>query len=158
MISIKRTSSENPDFCSLIELLDKDLWNRYPDTQQNFNAFNLIKLDANVVVAYDDDCAVGCGCFRVTENESIVEIKRMYVKAENRGKGIAKSILMELEAWALDEGKIGAVLETGINSPEAISLYNKLGFEQIENYEPYVNSKDSICMGKDLSKNKDNAE
>jgi hypothetical protein len=25
MISIKRTSSENPIFCSLIELLDKDL-------------------------------------------------------------------------------------------------------------------------------------
>ncbi|NEW09447.1 GNAT family N-acetyltransferase [Paenibacillus sp. SYP-B3998] len=152
MISIKRTSSENPDFCSLIELLDKDLWNRYPETQQNFIAFNVVKLDAYVIVAYEDDGAVGCGCFRVTENERIVEIKRMYVKEEKRGKGIAKSILMELEAWALEAGKIGAVLETGINNPEAISLYNKLGFEQIENYEPYVNNKESICMGKDLSK------
>jgi putative acetyltransferase len=151
MISIKRTFSEDPDFCSLIELLDKDLWNRYPETQQNFTAFNVVKLDANVIVAYDNDSAVGCGCFRVTENESIVEIKRMYVKAEKRGKGIAKSILMELEAWALEEGKTGAVLETGINNPEAISLYKILGYEIIANYEPYVNNKESICMGKDLS-------
>jgi putative acetyltransferase len=104
MISIKRASSENPDFCSLIELLDQDLWNRYPETQQNFIAFNVVKLDANVIVAYDDDSAVGCGCFRVTEDESRVEIKRMYVKEEKRGKGIAKLILMELEAWALEEG------------------------------------------------------
>jgi putative acetyltransferase len=43
-------------------------------------------------------------------------------------------------------------LETGINNPEAISLYKKLGYEQIANYEPYVNNKDNICMGKDLSK------
>jgi putative acetyltransferase len=152
MINIRRSSSENPDFLSLIELLDKDLWNRYPETQQNYIAFNVVKLDANVIVAYNDDNAVGCGCFRVTENESVVEIKRMYVKEEKRGKGIAKSILMELEAWALEEGKIGAVLETGINNPEAIALYKKLGYEQIANYEPYVNNKDSICMGKDLSK------
>ncbi len=152
MISIKRTSSENLDFCSLIELLDKDLQLRYPGTQQNFDAFNVIKQDAKVIVAYDDDIAVGCGCFRATENENIVEIKRMFVKAEKRGKGIAKSILTELEAWALEEGMISAILETGINSPEAVSLYKKLGFEQIENYEPYINSDDSICMRKDFSR------
>jgi GNAT superfamily N-acetyltransferase len=148
MIRLKRTSSNDRDFCDLIDLLDKDLWIRYPDTQQNFVAFNLVKLDANVIVAYDDDHAAGCGCFRVTENESIVEIKRMFVMAEKRGMGIAKSILLELEAWALEEGKVGAILETGTNSPEAVALYHKLGFERIENYEPYVNSEDSICMKK----------
>lgn len=152
MISIIRTTSENPDFCSLIELLDKDLWNRNPKTQQNFDAFNKIKQDANVIIAYDDGHAVGCGCFRVTENENIVEIKRMYVKGDKRGKGIAKSILTELVAWALEEGRTGAVLETGTNNPEAISLYKKMGFEQIEKYEPYVNSEESICMGKELKR------
>lgn len=152
MIIIKRTTTDNPDFSSLIELLDKDLWNRYPETQQNFVAFNVVKLNAMAIVAYDGDCAVGCGCYRFTENESIVEIKRMYVKEEVRGTGIAKSIVSELEVWALEEGKISAVLETGINQPEAIALYKKLGYEQIANYEPYVNNKESICMGKDLSK------
>ncbi|WP_053376423.1 GNAT family N-acetyltransferase [Paenibacillus sp. FJAT-27812] len=148
MISLKRTTSNDPDFCRLIELLDKDLWIRYPDTQQNFVAFNHVKLDANVIVAYDDGNAAGCGCYRVTENESIIEIKRMFVMAENRGMGIAKAILLELEAWALEEGKAGAILETGTNNPEAVALYYKFGFERIENYEPYVNSDDSICMKK----------
>jgi putative acetyltransferase len=152
MFSLRRTSSEDRDFSHLIAFLDKDLWKRYPETQQNFTAFNMVKLDAKVIVADDEGNAVGCGCFRVTENKSVIEIKRMYVKEESRGQGIAKSILIALEEWALEEGEERAILETGINQPEAISLYKKLGYEQIENYGPYVNNNESVCMGKDLVK------
>lgn len=152
MIHVKRTSSDNPDFCSLIQMLDKDLRNRYPETQHKYAAFNLIQPDANVLVAYDDGIAAGCGCFRDAENENVVEIKRMYVKEGSRGKGIAKSVLMELEAWAREEGKQAAVLETGPNNQEALSLYKQTGYERIDNYGPYVNMKESICIGKDLTK------
>ncbi|WP_373228582.1 GNAT family N-acetyltransferase [Cohnella sp.] len=147
---IRRTSSNDPDFLRLVELLDKDLWVRYPETQQNFSAFNVVKLDAKVIVAYYDGNAVGCGCFRETEDSNVIEIKRMYVIEESRGKGIAKAILIALEEWALEGGKERAILETGINQPEAISLYKKIGYEEIEKFEPYVNSSDSVCMGKDL--------
>jgi putative acetyltransferase len=150
MIRLRRTSSEDRDFSHLIELLDKDLWNRYPETQQNFTAFNVVKLDAKVIVAHDDGNPIGCGCFRETENRSVIEIKRMYVKEEARGQGIAKAILIALEEWALEEGKERAILETGINQPEAISLYKKIGYEQIENFGPYLNCSESVCMGKDL--------
>jgi len=148
MVSLNRTSADHPDFLFLVELLDKDLWNRYPDTQDFFEAFNVIKLDAQVVVAYVDDQPVGCGCIRAMPTQGTVEIKRMYVKDEARGKGIARKILGELEAWAVEEGKERAILETGVNQPEAVSLYRKLGYEQIERYEPYVDSEASICMGK----------
>lgn len=152
MVSLRKASFEDSDFCYLIELLDKDLWNRYPETQQFFKGFNKVKLDAKVIVAYYDENPVGCGCFRETDDKGTVEIKRMYVKEEVRGKGIAKSILKELEIWAQDDGKLRVILETGINQPEAISLYKKLGYKQIEKYEPYVNSEESVCMGKDLRK------
>ncbi|MDF2684160.1 MAG: GCN5-related N-acetyltransferase [Brevibacillus sp.] len=150
MISLTRTSADHPDFGRLVELLDKDLWNRYPDTQQSFVAFNVIKLDAKVVVAYVDNSPVGCGCFRETEEEGVVEMKRMYVTDNARGKGIAKKILGELEEWAVEIGKKRAILETGTNQPEAVSLYDKLGYEVIDRYEPYVDSEKSICMGKVL--------
>ncbi|KQL43604.1 hypothetical protein AN963_29665 [Brevibacillus choshinensis] len=150
MISLTRTSADHPDFGLLVELLDKDLWNRYPDNQQSFVAFNVIKLDAKVVVAYVDNSPVGCGCFRERAEQGVVEIKRMYVDNEARGKGIAKKILGELEAWAVEMGKERAILETGKNQPEAVSLYDKLGYEVIDRYEPYVDSAVSICMGKVL--------
>lgn len=150
MIKIGRTSPKSTDFHKLVEMLDKDLWTRYPETQQQYETHNKIALDARVILAYEADKAVGCGCFRETDDPGIVEIKRMYVMEEARGKGIAKLILKELEAWALEEGKKGAILETGTRQPEAVSLYSKLGYKKISKYGPYVNLEESICMGKDL--------
>ncbi|MBO9600148.1 MAG: GNAT family N-acetyltransferase [Cohnella sp.] len=150
MVQLRRVSPDHEDFQHLIELLDQDLWNRYPETQQFFAPYNRIKLDANAVVAYDEETPVGCGCYRATEDGRVVEIKRMFVKPEVRGKGIAIEVLAALEQWAIEEGKRRAILETGTNQPEAIALYKKLGYEPIDRYEPYVDSEESVCMGKDL--------
>lgn len=152
MIDLKRTSSDDPDFNLLIGLLDEDLWRRYPQTQQNYVAHNVLKLNASAVVAYDGGNPVGCGCFRRAEGDHTVEIKRMYVLETMRGKGIAKRMLRELESWAAGLGYDKAVLETGIGQPEAIALYERSGYHCIENYGQYVNNPDSICMAKGLSK------
>lgn len=150
MVELKRASSEDPDFNKLIRLLDDDLWKRYPQTQQNYAEHNIVKLNAKAVIAYNDGTPVGCGCFRETDTRGTVEIKRMYVLGQMRGKGIATSILQELEKWAVEIGKNKAILETGINQPEAIALYAKSGYGRIENYGPYIDIKESICMGKEL--------
>ncbi|MCR8656634.1 GNAT family N-acetyltransferase [Paenibacillus endoradicis] len=150
MIILKRTLYNDPDFVYLIDLLDKDLWIRYPDTQQDFVPFNNINLDFRVIVAYEEGIAVGCGCYKETKNDNVVEMKRIYVKENARGKGIAKAVLSELEQWAIEEGNQSSILETGINQPESISLYKKIGYTVIDKYEPYVNSEESVCMGKDL--------
>ncbi|WP_336786482.1 GNAT family N-acetyltransferase [Paenibacillus sp. MMO-177] len=151
MIQLLRVAADHPDFRELIKLLDKDLWNRYPDTQQFFDAHNQVKLDAHAVVAYLDEVPVGCGCYREMSDEHTVEIKRMFVKEEARGRGIAQRIVKELEQWASEEGKQDALLETGTGQPEAISLYKKLGYVRIANYGPYIDSEESVCMGKKLS-------
>lgn len=150
MIDIKRTSTEDPDFCNLIGLLDKDLWSRYPKTQQNYTAHNMIECDAKVVVVYLDGMPAGCGCYRETEEPETVEIKRMYVLERARGKGLASTVLQELEQWAAAAGQRAAILETGVNQPEAIALYAKLGYRRIANYGPYAGNPESVCMGKDL--------
>ncbi|MCM3629913.1 GNAT family N-acetyltransferase [Paenibacillus glycanilyticus] len=150
MMEYKRVPADHADFRELIKLLDKDLWSRYPDTQQFFDVHNQVSLDARAVVAYLDGKPAGCGCYKDKRDEQTVEIKRMFVREEARGRGIAQSIVKELEKWALEEGKEQALLETGTNQPEAISLYKKLGFARIANYEPYIGSDESVCMGKEL--------
>lgn len=150
MVELKRTSSEDVDFETLIGLLDQDLERRYPDTRDFFQPLNKIKLGAKAVVAYEDGKPVGCGCFREAAENQTVEIKRMYVLDEKRGRGVAGQVLRELETWAKETGKERAILETGYGQPEAIALYTKNGYVEIERYAPYTDSEESVCMGKDL--------
>jgi len=148
-IVLRRTHPDDPHFQLLVADLDKDLWARYPAIQQNFTPFNKIEASARVIVAYAQDLPVGCGCFRSMEDETL-EIKRMYVKPELRGKGIAKLILSELENWGKDEGFTQAKLETGNNQPEALAVYTGARYRQIPNYPPYTHIAESICMEKKL--------
>lgn len=150
MFNIVRTTAHNKYFQSLIDELDTDLSNRYSFKQENFKALNKIDGLAKVVVAFKDYEAVGCGCYRQTEESEVVEVKRMYVLPSTRGLGVAKLILKELECWAKEDGFSKVKLETGIKQPEAISLYSKLGYNRIENYGAYKHIPESVCMAKDL--------
>ncbi len=81
-------------------------------------------------------------------SRSAAEIKRMYVRDEERGRGIGKSVLTELERWARELGFSACVLETGLKQPEAITLYRKCGYETISNYGQYAAVENSVCMKK----------
>jgi putative acetyltransferase len=74
----------------------------------------------------------------------------MYVKPQHRGQKIAASILQELEKWAGELNNTTTVLETGIRQEEAIHLYRKSGYLVIENYGPYKDMPESICMQKEI--------
>ncbi|NLT51796.1 MAG: GNAT family N-acetyltransferase [Ignavibacteria bacterium] len=149
MIKIIRDKSDNRDFQELILLLDNELDLRYGNIQEQYNAFNKVDSIDTVVIGYIDNNPVGCGCFKVFNNNTI-EIKRMIVKPESRGSGIAKLILTELEKWAIEKGFSKSVLETGIKQPDAIRFYIKLGYTRIDNYGQYKDNQNSICMSKEL--------
>ncbi len=147
---LTRTTSTNPDFQALVVLLDQDLKIRDGEEHDFYNQFNKITNLRECVVAYQDDQPVGCGAFREYDAQT-VEIKRMYVHPEFRGKGVAGSILKELEAWAAELSYAAAVLETGKKQPEAIALYQKSGYSLIPNYGQYLNVENSVCMRKELA-------
>ena len=149
MLKIIRTDSNNTDFQSLVRLLDADLAIRDGDMHGYYAQYNKIDAIKNAVVAYDGETAVGCGAFKPFDDDS-VEIKRMYVRPENRGVGIAVEVLKELEYWAAELDFKAAVLETGKKQPEAIRLYEKSGYELIPNYGQYIGLENSVCMKKSL--------
>ena len=148
-LQLKRTNSADPDFASLVALLDADLLERYQEKQSFFNQFNKLDSIRHVVIAYADSVPIGCGAFKVFE-PLICEVKRMFVVKDMRGKKVSKAILQALEEWAREEGFATAVLETGLNQPEAIALYEHSGYERIPNYGPYVGVALSVCMEKKL--------
>ena len=148
-IKIIKTTSEHKDFISLVGDLDKSLWESYPELKSNYWGNNIIELNRNVVIVYNDDVAVACSCFKKYDKNTI-EIKRMFVSPEMRGKRIAQRMLLELESWAKELGFSFSVLETLYKQQSAIGMYQKAGYSFIENYPPYEGLKNSICMKKSI--------
>ena len=148
-MKIKRTDSTNPDFISLVRLLDADLAIRDGDDHAFYAQFNKVDSIRHAIVIYENGTPVGCGAFKPFD-ENTVEIKRMYVLPEMRGKGIASQILSELEQWAAESNYRRCVLETGKKQPEAIALYLKSGYAVIPNYGQYAGVENSVCFEKKI--------
>jgi putative acetyltransferase len=144
-----RNTSENPDFRKLIDALDEDLYIRNGDAQLQYRQYNQVDLINHVIVLYFEEKPVGCGCYKRFDDQT-VEMKRMFVLPELRGKHLAAQMLQELEKWAVEEGNTAAVLETGHRQVEAIRLYTVAGYSLIENYGQYIGMEDSICYRKEL--------
>lgn len=149
MGKILRTNSDNKDFRKLVSLLDEDLNGINGDEQADYDKHNVIDFLDTIVLYYAGSNPVACGAFKSYE-KGTVEIKRIYVNRDYRGRGISKLIVAELENWAKEMGNQKAILETGKLQKAAISLYNRLNYEVIDNYEPYVGLSNSVCMGKSL--------
>ncbi|NML66914.1 GNAT family N-acetyltransferase [Hymenobacter sp. RP-2-7] len=149
MLTLARTTSENPDFRTLVQRLDQDLAARDGAEATFYAQYNKLDLIRHAVVAYADGQPVGCGAFKEFE-AGAVEIKRMYVAPTQRRQGVAQAVLSELERWATKLGYATAVLETGRRQPEAIALYQRSGYHLTANYGQYVGVANSVCMRKSL--------
>lgn len=147
MLHLTRTTSEDPSFRELVKLLDHDLSVRDGADHAFYAPFNTVASLQHVVVAYREHIPVGCGAFKQYTPE-LVEIKRMFVRPEHRGTGVAQAVLTELERWAQELRYTGYVLETGQKQPEAIQFYLKSGYQRIPNYGQYVGIENSVCMQK----------
>ena len=146
---ILRTNSENPDFIRLTGRLDIDLCRIYNTNPEDYEEYNRITDLHTVVVAYENEQAVACGCFKIFD-EKTVEIKRMFVEDSQRGKGIASAMLANLETWARELGYEKSVLETGKGQPNAIKLYQKYGYQITANYNDSDDLNISVCLAKTL--------
>ncbi len=149
MISIERTTSENPNFKQLVVLLDEYLRITDGDEHAFYNQYNNIENLQEVVVAYSENLAVGCGAIKPYDSDT-VEIKRMFVLPEARGQGVATKTLSALEQWARELNYKKCILETGKRQPEAIALYSKTGYEVIPNYGQYQGMENSVCFLKQV--------
>ncbi|HEY1131052.1 MAG TPA: GNAT family N-acetyltransferase [Roseateles sp.] len=87
------------------------------------------------------DTLVGCGGVKhlaPPDGPSYGEIKRLFVLESLRGRGIAKLLMARLEGEVLARGVHLVRLETGIYQPEAIALYQRLGYVAREPFGEYA--------------------
>ena len=86
-----------------------------------------------LLLAGADGAPAGCIALRPIES-GIGEVKRLYVRPEFRGRGIAKKLAGEIVAAARAIGYAGLRLDTLEFMREAAALYRSLGFVEIAPY------------------------
>lgn len=101
-----------------------------------------------VLVRDVDGEAVGHAALRALGAE--LEVKRVYVSPGARGRGASRALMAELERLAAARGASRLILQTGDRQPEAIALYERIGYAPIEVFEPYIRFAGSRCFAKDL--------
>ncbi|HEV2061624.1 MAG TPA: GNAT family N-acetyltransferase [Solirubrobacteraceae bacterium] len=86
------------------------------------------------LVGFDEDGRPVCGGGLKPLGPDVVEIKRMYVVPEARGRGVARRLLAALEDAARELGYATARLDTGPKQPHAERLYREAGYREIADF------------------------
>jgi putative acetyltransferase len=149
-MSISQESPDQPDVIALIAELDAYQDTLYPpEARYALDLTALKKSNVAFMVARDDNgLAIGCGA--VVFTESYGEIKRMYVRMQNRGQGIAHKVLLELEASSRNNACTELLLETGPYQQEALAFYTRQGYTRCGPFGDYPDHPLSVFMRNSL--------
>lgn len=140
---------DSPDAVKLIAEVQQEYVNRYGDVDRTpLDPAEFAPPAGIFLVGYLDGVPVACGGWRA--HDGWAELKRMYVVASARGKGLARVLLAELERTAAEAGLGRVQLETGQKQPEAIGLYSSSGYHRIQGFGYYRDHPGSVCFGKEL--------
>jgi len=149
MLTIKPVDPAQIEVMHLIEQLDEYQSSLYPPESNHLDSIEeLSKSSAFFLAAYLDAEICGIGSVKIMEDHG--EIKRVYVPSNQRGKGIAKAIMKDLESHLIKQAVTYARLETGIHQKEAIKLYERLGYYRIDPFGEYKVDPLSVFMEKKL--------
>lgn len=83
--------------------------------------------------------------------DGTAELKRLYVRPDQRGGGVADGMMTDLLAVARGLGVRVVRLETGERQHAALRFYARHGFTRIPRFGPYVDSATSICLHRELA-------
>ena len=145
---------ENPNQPDVIQLIDDlDAYQKPLYPPESHYGIDIAALSAaNVLFAVArDEAGTAIGCAAIVIEPEYGELKRMYVRPENRGQGIAGKLLAFLEAEAMDKGCAMFRLETGVSQPEALSFYARSGYARRERFGRYPDDPLSVFMQKDAA-------
>jgi putative acetyltransferase len=136
-ISVERVESPTDEVRALISELEDVLAAEYPPEQRHGLSIDAIfQPHVRFFVARVDGRAVGCG--GVALFGDFAEAKRMYVRQDARGQGVADAVLARIEAEARDAGVMTLRLETGDRQLAAMRFYERAGFQRCGVFGAYA--------------------
>jgi putative acetyltransferase len=147
-LAIRPERPDQPEVMRLIEALDAYANALYPpESNHLLDIASLCAPAVTFLVVRDGAEAVGCGAI-LSDARGWGEVKRMYVRPDQRGRGVGKRVLTEIEQIARRAGLPLLRLETGIHNTEALALYRRGGFVECGPFGDYAADPLSVFMEK----------
>jgi GNAT superfamily N-acetyltransferase len=142
---------DDPDVARMVDEVQTEYVARYggPD-QAAVDPAEFAPPDGLFLVGLLDGTPVAMGGWR-RRGGSQAELKRMYVSAAARRRGIARLLLAELERTAAAAGITRLLLNTGPAQPEAVALYRQAGYTPVPGFGHYACHPDALFFGKSLT-------
>jgi GNAT superfamily N-acetyltransferase len=138
---------DGPSARALVAELDEDLSRRYGSGDPvQAHADEFAPPTGRFLVVYLDGDPVACAGVRLLE-PGTAELKRMFVRQAARRRGVARTLLAACEEAASQLGYTRLWLETGVQQPEAIALYEAAGYQPVPRFGQYKDSPSSRYYG-----------
>lgn len=146
-VRIEPCSLGNAQLTPLLTAAVAELRVRYPD----YTGEHPLNQRTEFLLALVDGKPAGCVGIHPLD-QTRAEIKRLYVTPTHRGNGVARALISELERSAAGMGYQELLLETGTKQPEAIALYQSMGYHPIPAFsDDYPPSRVTRCFQKRLA-------
>ncbi len=140
-----------PELITLITQLDAYQEALYPAESNHTESIdNLSQVTTVVYIAKLEGLIVGCAILTLPETP-YPEVKRVFVSPNYRGRGIALLLMNAILEKSNTLKLKNIYLETGVYQPEAIRLYQRLGFELTSQFGHYQSDPLSVYMVKSLN-------
>jgi GNAT superfamily N-acetyltransferase len=162
-ITAGHDSAATPDAYAIHQAKPEDLPIAFPLVVEYFQEIDVMARDSKeefadylggdgggVWLAFASEEPVGCIVLRgLSSPPASGEVKRLYVRASHRKRGLADRLLRALEKHAIQVGYEWLYLDTKDDLENAIRFYNRHGYECCDRYNS--NPQVTIFMRKQLS-------
>lgn len=118
--------------------------NRYP--AEEFEA-----PDGALLIIQENGVSIAGGAFRRYSPDT-AEFKRIWTHSQHRRRGLARRVMAELEAKAVELGYRHVYLTTGPRQPEARGLYLSTNYTALFDLEAPAESLPFLAFSKDLAR------
>jgi len=137
MTIVETASGPTAEVRALVDELERSLASEYPPEQRHgLPIDSIFRPHIEFFIARLNGIAVGCG--GVAFLETFGEVKRMFVREDARGRGIAQALLARIEVATRERGFDVLRLETGARQTAAIRLYERAGFRECAAFGEYA--------------------
>ncbi len=136
-IAVERIECATEEARALIAELDAELAGDYaPEQRHGFAIDRVFQPDVRFFIVRLNGVAAGCGA--IAFEDGFAELKRMYVRPDQRGLGAVQALVERLEVEALEAGFRLLALETGDSLFAAMRVYERAGFRRCAAFGDYL--------------------
>ena len=155
---LQPTAYDHPDAVLLTDLAQQYYQQLYGGADTNPIApEQFVAPYGQFLVGYLEGAAVAMGGWRLLYGAPPIparrpaEIRRMFVRAELRRRGLGRALLVGLEASAAASGVDVLLLETGRPQVDAVALYYEAGYVDVPAFGYWAGAEFAVHLARRLS-------